>query len=317
MPAIGAAAASTINGLYFPALACGLQSYPLRRFLSLSWPLRTLATDPHMLSLRRAAHQNQARAVVKSAEEQEAVRVKLSGFFFSSRLPLTADEERKHRAAVAIQTAAIKRIVGNGVKLKREAVIDRLKLESTLGRDLRLMLLCAIQFVLVIALCLAESNAHARLGLLRTYKDIFFLDDALAGIKTLHSLQNYLRTVSERGCMLQPVSDYYFRQQEGEIRVFEGLHAFTKPVILNVQDLNPRFDTPEWTLTAWVQHEAEGDSSFSCARVGVVSVNPERKREVHERDRVAQRKSARERESETFLSKTVLRTLWTLHATHA
>ena len=38
---------------------------------------------------------------------------------------------------------------------------------------------------------------------------------------------------------------------------------------------------------------------------------------MHERDRVAQRKSARERESETFLSKTVLRTLWTLHAAHA
>jgi hypothetical protein len=244
-----------------------------------------------MLSLRHAAHQNQARATVKSAEEQEAVRVKLSGFFFSSSLPLSPDEERKHRAAVAIQTAAIKRIVGNGVKLKREAVIDRLKLESTLGRDMRLMLLCAIQFVLVIALCLAESNAHARLGLLRTYKDIFFLDDALAGIKTLHSLQNYLRTVSERGCLLQPVSDYYFRQQEGEIRVFEGLQAFTKPVILNVQDLKPRFDTPEWTLTAWVQHEAEGESS-SRAQECVQSL---RKRERWMRGTARARKRASER----------------------
>lgn len=207
--------------------------------------------------------------------------MKLSGFFFTSSLHLTADEERKHRAAALIQAAVIKRLVGKGVKLKREAVIDRLKLESTLGRDLRLMLLCAIQFVLVVAACLAESNTHARLGLLRTYKDIFFLDDALAGIKTLHSLQNYLRTVSERGRLLQPVSDYYFRQPEGEMRVFEGLHAFTKPVILNVQDLKPRFDTPEWTLTAWVQHEAEGDSSFSCAGVCVI---PEKER-CRERER--------------------------------
>ena len=184
------------------------------------------------------------------------------------RLPLSADlspdQGRQHRAAITIQTVALKRLLGKGTILKREAVIDRLKLESRLQRDMRLMLLCAIQFVLIIAVCLAESNAHARLGLLRTYKDVFSLDDSLADIKTLDSLQNYLRTVSERGRLLQPVSDYYFHQPEGEIRVFEGLQAFTKPVILNLQDLNPRFDTPEWTLTAWVQHEAEGDSSFFC-----------------------------------------------------
>jgi hypothetical protein len=186
----------------------------------------------------------------------------------SMRLPLSADlspdQGRQHRAAITIQTVALKRLLGKGTILKREAVIDRLKLESRLQRDMRLMLLCAIQFVLIIAVCLSESNAHARLGLLRTYKDVFSLDDSLADIKTLDSLQNYLRTVSERGRLLQPVSDYYFQQPEGEIRVFEGLQAFTKPVILNLQDLNPRFDTPEWTLTAWVQHEAEGDSSFFC-----------------------------------------------------
>ena len=187
------------------------------------------------------------------------------------------DLERQHRAAITIQTVTLKRLVGKGIILKREAVLDRLKLESRLQRDMRLMLLCATQFVLVIAVCLTESNAHARLGLLRTYKDIFFLDDSLSDIRNLDSLQNYLRTVSERGRLLQPVSDYYFRQPEGEMRVFEGLHAFTKPVILNVQDLKPRFDTPEWTLTAWVQHEAEGDSSFSCAGVCVI---PEKEREV-------------------------------------
>jgi hypothetical protein len=237
-----------------------------------------------------------AETRVQSTEEKEALRKKKRSFRVSKSMRLTPadlspDQERQHRAAITIQTVALKRLVGKGIILKREAVIDRLKLESRLQRDMRLMLLCAIQFVLVIAVCLAESNAHARLGLLRTYKDVFSLDDSLADIKTLDSLQNYLRTVSERARLLQPRSDYYFRQPEGEIRVFEGLQAFTKPVILNVQDLNPRFDTPEWTLTAWVQHEAEGESS-SRAQECVQSL---RKRERWMRGTARARKRASER----------------------
>jgi hypothetical protein len=176
---------------------------------------------------------------------------------------LSPDEDRQHRAAIAIQTVAIKRIVGRGFELKREAVVDRLKLESRMQEDLRLMLLCTLQFVLLIAVCLAESAAPLRLGLLKTYTDVFFLDDSLAKIKTLDSLNDYLSAVSERARMLQPLSDYYFREPEGAIYVFEGMQAFTKPVILNLQDLKPRFDTPEWTLTAWVQfvnRDAEGTS---------------------------------------------------------
>ena len=43
MPVIGAAAISAINSLCFPAFACGLQSLPLRRFVSLFWLSRALA----------------------------------------------------------------------------------------------------------------------------------------------------------------------------------------------------------------------------------------------------------------------------------
>jgi hypothetical protein len=177
---------------------------------------------------------------------------------------LSPDEDRQHRAAIAIQTVAIKRIVGRGFELKRQAVVDRLKLESRMQEDLRLMLFCAIQFALLIAVCIAESPAPLRLGLLRTYKDVFFLDgDSLANIKTLDSLNDYLSTVSERARMLQPLSDYYFRDPEGAVHVFQGMQAFTKPAVLNLEDLKPRFDTPEWTLTAWVQfvnRDAEGTS---------------------------------------------------------
>jgi hypothetical protein len=126
-------------------------------------------------------------------------------------------------------------------------------------RDMRLLLLCLLMFMLVIASCLAERPGPQRLGLLRTFQQVFYLDDSLSEIKTLKDLQGYLRTVTEQARLLQPLSDYYFKEPEGEIRVFEGVtEGWTKPLVLNIRDLKPRIDTLEWTLTAWAQLETEG-----------------------------------------------------------
>jgi hypothetical protein len=149
--------------------------------------------------------------------------------------------------------------VDRGVQLKRSAVLERLKLEAHLMQDMRLLLLCLLMFTLVIASCLTERPGPQRLGLLRTFKEVFYLDDSLSEIKTLEDLQGYLRTVTEQARLLQPVSDYYFKEPEGEIRVFEGVtEGWTNPLVLNIRDLKPRIDTLEWTLTAWAQLESEG-----------------------------------------------------------
>jgi hypothetical protein len=98
-------------------------------------------------------------------------------------------------------------------------------------QDMRLLMLCLLMFMLVIASCLAERPGQQRLGLLRTFKQVFYLDNSMSEIKTLKDLQGYLRTVTGQARLLQPVSDYYFKESEGEIRVFEGVtEGWTKPL---------------------------------------------------------------------------------------
>ena len=126
---------------------------------------------------------------------EEALRVwldakaeKRHNFFAHGPTNLTPEEARRQKAAISIQSSVLKRLVDRGIQLKRSAVLERLKLEAQLRQDLRLLLLCTLMFVLVIASCLTESAGPQRLGLLRTYKQVFYLDDSLSEIKTLEDL---------------------------------------------------------------------------------------------------------------------------------
>ncbi len=210
--------------------------------------------------MRRAARGKHAKhAKLEDAETLDARAQKRHDFFACGPNGLSPEEARRHKAAISIQNSALKRLVDRGVQLKRSAVLERLKLEAHLMQDMRLLLLCLLMFMLVIASCLAERPGPQRLGLLRTFKQVFYLDDSLSEIKTLKDLQGYMRTVTEQARLLQPLSDYYFKEPEGEIRVFEGVTGgWTKPLVLNIRDLKPRIDTLEWTLTAWAQLESEG-----------------------------------------------------------
>jgi hypothetical protein len=71
-------------------------------------------------------------------------------------------------------------------------------------------------------------------------------------------LQEFLGTVSARSRILQPLSSDYFSEHDGEIKIFDGFSSFAAPVPLNVKDLKAKIDTPEWTMTAWVQLETDG-----------------------------------------------------------
>ncbi len=64
----------------------------------------------------------------------------------------------------------------------RQPLIDRLQLELNLMRGLRLLVLCALMFGLVIYAANLELRSAQRLGLLNTYTTIFELNpDDLAG----------------------------------------------------------------------------------------------------------------------------------------
>jgi hypothetical protein len=64
----------------------------------------------------------------------------------------------------------------------RQPLIDRLKLELDLMRGLRLLILCALMFMLVIFAANMELRSAQRLGLLHTNTTIFALNpDDLEG----------------------------------------------------------------------------------------------------------------------------------------
>jgi hypothetical protein len=191
-------------------------------------------------------HQPHGSEVEQRAQHRHA-------FFDRGGSVKLGEEELQERAARRIQTAALKRLVDPGVKLRRVTVIERLELEKALQRDLRLLNLCLLMFAAVVAACMTESAGPARLGLLQTYKQMFYLDDSLSEIKTMEQLHEYLQTVSGQARALQPLSDYYFAEPGGEIRVFEGIAEFDKPLTMNIRDLKPKIDTPVLPLhrVAW------------------------------------------------------------------
>ena len=184
---------------------------------------------------------------------------------------LSREESRKHEAARHIQAAALGRVIGSTMKLKREMLLERLELELNLQRGLRLLLLCIALFVLVVYSMVVESTSPFRLGLLQTFKTVFLLDDSLADIKTLRAFKEYMKTLNQQTRLLMPLSTEYFSEHDGEIRIFEGTRSFEEKLPLNVRDMNPKVDTPEWTLTAWVQLEKEGGANIVRKPLGVSS----------------------------------------------
>ena len=123
------------------------------------------------------------------------------------------------------------------------------------------LLLCFCMFAAVIYASILESQAPVRLGLLNTYKSLFSLGDSLADVKTSNDLMEYLRMVSEQARLIQPVSSAYFVEEAGEVKILSGLRRFDKPEILESPQVQPRVDSPSWSLMAWVQLKENGGAT--------------------------------------------------------
>jgi hypothetical protein len=161
------------------------------------------------------------------------------------------------------------RWIAGATQLKRMYLLERLQLELDLIRGLRLLALCLVLFALVCYAAVLESVSDARLGLMNTYKTVFNLDDGLADIKTADDLQSYLQLLSARSRLLQPLSSVYFGDAEGEIKIFANTRSFDAALNLNARGLNPRVDSAEWTITAWVQLDIEGGTNIIRKPLGV------------------------------------------------
>ena len=71
------------------------------------------------------------------------------------------------------------------------------------------------------------ERSSQRLGLLKTYKRIFSLNDEyLHDIKTTDDVFEYLREVSKQSRLLQPLSSQYFIEETGDIKILKGVRHF-------------------------------------------------------------------------------------------
>jgi hypothetical protein len=82
-------------------------------------------------------------------------------------------------------------------------------METELRRGLLSLVLSLLIFSLFVYSATVENASPARLGLLNTFKSIFYLDDSLADIKTLDDLRDYMSTLGARSRILQPISSQY------------------------------------------------------------------------------------------------------------
>ena len=126
-------------------------------------------------------------------------------------------------AAMVLQRAALKKLIGHDCIFKRDALLERLHLEIKLMRGLRLLVLCVCMFAVVIFAAIHEKQGSTRLGLLNTYKSLFQLDDSLAEIKTINDLFAYLRMVSVQSRLIQPTSSEYFVETAGELKLMQKI----------------------------------------------------------------------------------------------
>ena len=211
---------------------------------------------------------------------------------------LSRDAQQREKAARAIQSAALKRVIGGGVSLDRKNLLARIMLEQKLRNGLLSLLLTFTLLSLVVYSAILESDGPSRIGLMSTLESVFSLDDSLAEIKTLedlkgythsraqfdcgwsllnhgnvlpflctvlavpsrprHRLGRYMKTISSQSRVLQPLSTEYFSEHDGEVKIFNGFSSFAKPQAFDLMDLKARVDTTEWTMTAWVKLESEG-----------------------------------------------------------
>ena len=98
------------------------------------------------------------------------------------------------------------------IRIQREKLRERLNLEVVLTRGLRLLGLCLCMFIVVVYAAILEADSSGRLGLLKTYKTLFALDD-LKDMRTPEEFSEYLALVSKISRALMPASSNYFVEQ--------------------------------------------------------------------------------------------------------
>ena len=52
---------------------------------------------------------------------------------------------------------------------------------------------------------------------------------------------------------LLPLSDEYFAEESGELRIVSGMHTYQDTETITIDTLRPRIDGQAFSITAWVE----------------------------------------------------------------
>jgi len=156
-------------------------------------------------------------------------------------------------AATMIQKAMTRRYLGNNIVFLRQFLLQRILLELQLMRGLRLLMWCLLMFGIVIHASMLEKQGPTQFGLMKSFSSpaLFQLDlDYLAEIRSPAAFMDYLQGISDGSHLLLPKSMEYMYEETSEIKVLAGVNPFIDTFSLDVKGLEPRVDSPSFSMMA-------------------------------------------------------------------
>lgn len=154
-------------------------------------------------------------------------------------------------AILRLQRFAIRRLrLNDQFRVNRKSLIERLNLEKNLHHGIRMTLVYACVFSLLI-LGSMLTTPSGTLSVHDTYSRYLQLERS-KDVSTLEDLKQFLKTVSMNTKKLQPSSGLFFNT-EAEQKIVSGFRSFDAPVKLRLEGLHARVDSPAFSMTAWVK----------------------------------------------------------------
>ena len=131
------------------------------------------------------------------------------------------------------------------LRVTRVQLIDRLQLEIRLVREFRVFVQAVVMFIVLIWTLLISRSVDQQLGLVSSYRSMLRLGE-VAELTTAPQLKSFLAELSSQASQLLPLSDVYFTEQRGELRVVSGVRTYQQTErVIPPPGLNPWSTSPD------------------------------------------------------------------------
>ena len=172
-------------------------------------------------------------------------------------------QPQHHTAAIKLQQNLLRLFrrqleKRHGLRITRHQMVLRLELEMRMLRGFRVIFFALIQFIVLVLLALpipggVAAGVQSEFGLMKTYHSMLGLQ-GVDEVQTTSELRAFLAMLLERSRSMQVLSNDYFTEGGiGEIRITNGISAYSRVETLEGDRVRPHVDGASFTLTAWVE----------------------------------------------------------------